>query len=47
MGGLLDGVPSNNKTLDIKAAHLRGLFRIQAHGYHSLRALLINPAREA
>lgn len=47
VGGLLDGVPPNNKTLIIKAAHSRGLFRIQAHGYHSLRALLINPAREA
>ncbi|HAK8511645.1 TPA: hypothetical protein H2W85_003211 [Salmonella enterica] len=47
MGGLLDGVPLNNKTLVIKAAHLRGLFCIQAHGNQLLRALLINPAREA
>ena len=26
---------------------IRGAFSFQAHGYHSLRALLINPAREA
>lgn len=38
MGG--DGVPLKIRTLTIKAARLRGLFRIQAHGNHSLRALL-------
>lgn len=47
VGGLFDGVPLEVRTLTIKAARLRGLFRIQAHGYHSLRALLINSAREA
>ncbi|VEA34064.1 Uncharacterised protein [Salmonella enterica subsp. enterica] len=40
VGGLFDGVPLKIRTLTIKAAHLRGLFRIQPHGKHSLRALL-------
>lgn len=47
MGGLLDEVPPNNKTLAIKAAHMRGLFHFRPHEHHSLHALLINPAREA
>ena len=42
----MDGVPLNNKTLVIKAAIWRP-FSFQAHGNHPLRALLINPAREA
>lgn len=47
VGGLFDGVPLKIRTLTIKAARLRGFFRIQAHGNHPLRALLINPAHEA
>ena len=37
----------HNRPQENKASQLSGAFSFQAHGYHSLRALLINPAREA
>jgi len=37
----------HNRPQENEASQLCGAFSFQAHGYHSLRALLINPAREA